>query len=103
MALISYDATLYDEAQLTLVNDAVEIWVYTEIESEIWVAELGNPYDAVGGDDGRVSIEWGVYGVPETFVVDKRGRVRYRHVGALTPDVWQRKIGPLMEELKRES
>ena len=45
---------LYDEAQLTLVNDAVEIWVYTEIESEIWVAELGNPYDPIMGGDVRV-------------------------------------------------
>jgi peptide/nickel transport system substrate-binding protein len=44
---------LYDEAQLTLVNDAVEIWVYTEIESEIWVAELGNPYDPIMGGDVR--------------------------------------------------
>lgn len=44
---------LYDEAQLTLVNDAVEIWVYTEIESEIWVAELGNPYDPIMGGDLR--------------------------------------------------
>ena len=44
---------LYDEAQLTLVNDAVEIWVYTEIESEIWVAELGNPYDPIMGGDIR--------------------------------------------------
>jgi peptide/nickel transport system substrate-binding protein len=43
----------YDEAQLTLVNDAVEIWVYTEIESEIWVAELGNPYDPIMGGDVR--------------------------------------------------
>jgi peptide/nickel transport system substrate-binding protein len=45
--------TLYDEAQLTLVNDAVEIWVYTEIESEIWVKELGNPYDPIMGGDLR--------------------------------------------------
>jgi peptide/nickel transport system substrate-binding protein len=44
---------LYDEAQLTLVNDAVEIWVFTEIESEIWVAELGNPYDPIMGGDLR--------------------------------------------------
>lgn len=44
---------LYDEAQLTLVNDAVEIWVYTEIESEIWVKELGNPYDPIMGGDLR--------------------------------------------------
>ncbi|MFZ5718347.1 MAG: DsbE family thiol:disulfide interchange protein [Pseudomonadota bacterium] len=68
-----------------------------------WLAENGDPYIRVGSDpSGRTGIELGVAGVPETFVVDKRGRVRYRHVGAVTPDVWDRKIGPLMEELERE-
>lgn len=44
---------------------------------------LGNPYDAIGADDGRVSIEWGVYGVPETFVVDAAGIITYKHVGPI--------------------
>jgi cytochrome c biogenesis protein CcmG/thiol:disulfide interchange protein DsbE len=69
-----------------------------------WLAQNGDPYIRVGDDPtGRVGIDLGVAGVPETFVIDKRGRVRYRHVGALTPDVWQSKIGPLMEKLRRES
>ena len=68
-----------------------------------FLTELGNPYDRIGGDtDNRVSIDWGVYGVPETFVVDKRGRVRYRHVGAITADVWAEKLGPLMDKLRAE-
>lgn len=68
-----------------------------------WLVENGDPYIRVGADpSGRAGIDLGVAGVPETFVVDKKGRVRYRHVGALTPEVWERKIGPLMEELKRE-
>ena len=47
--------------------------------------ELGNPYDAVGADsDGRVSIDWGVYGVPETFVVDAEGVIRFKHTGPLS-------------------
>lgn len=51
-----------------------------------FLAELGNPYDAVGMDrDRRVSIDWGVYGVPETFVVDARGTITFKHVGPLTP------------------
>ena len=49
-----------------------------------FLAELGNPYDAVGADsDGRVSINWGVYGVPETFVVSPAGIITYKHVGPI--------------------
>jgi cytochrome c biogenesis protein CcmG/thiol:disulfide interchange protein DsbE len=49
-----------------------------------FLAELGNPYDRIGADaDNRVSIDWGVYGVPETFVVDGRGIIRYQHIGAI--------------------
>ncbi len=69
-----------------------------------WLAERGDPYIRAGNDQtGRTGIEFGVAGVPETFVIDKHGRVRYRHVGALTPDDWERKIGPLMEQLRKES
>jgi cytochrome c biogenesis protein CcmG/thiol:disulfide interchange protein DsbE len=69
-----------------------------------WLAEFGDPYARIGEDAaGRTGIELGVAGVPETFVIDKRGRVRYRHVGAVTPDVWRGKIEPLMEKLRRES
>jgi cytochrome c biogenesis protein CcmG/thiol:disulfide interchange protein DsbE len=49
-----------------------------------FLAELGNPYDAVGADsDGRVSIDWGVYGVPETFVVNPAGKITYKHIGPI--------------------
>ncbi|MCA1952205.1 MAG: DsbE family thiol:disulfide interchange protein [Hyphomicrobiales bacterium] len=52
-----------------------------------FLGRLGNPYSAVGADgEGRVSIEWGVYGVPETFLVSGDGRILYKHVGPLTPD-----------------
>ena len=52
-----------------------------------FLRELGNPYDAVGADsNGRVSIDWGVYGVPETFVVDAGGVIRYKHIGPLSPN-----------------
>jgi cytochrome c biogenesis protein CcmG, thiol:disulfide interchange protein DsbE len=52
-----------------------------------FLADLGNPYDAVGGDDnGRVSIDWGVYGVPESFVVDANGVITYKHVGPINAD-----------------
>ena len=51
-----------------------------------WLAELGDPFTFIGSDrDGKVGIEWGVYGVPETFVVDGKGQIRYRHVGPVLP------------------
>lgn len=63
-----------------------------------FLAELGNPFDAIGSDaDGRASIEWGVYGVPETFVVDAQGVVRFRHVGPLSPEALERSVIPAIE------
>lgn len=67
-----------------------------------WLARYGDPYTRVGEDrDGRAAIELGVTGAPETFVIDKEGRVRYRHVGAITPEAWRRTLRPLVLELKR--
>jgi cytochrome c biogenesis protein CcmG/thiol:disulfide interchange protein DsbE len=68
--------------------------------SRAWIAELGNPYARIGADDGRVGIEWGVYGVPETFVVDREGRIRYKHVGPLTQADLEQKILPLIAKLE---
>ncbi len=66
-----------------------------------WLEELGDPFRRVGMDrDGRVGIEWGVYGVPETFVLDREGRIAYRHVGPLQPRDVEEKILPLLEKLK---
>ncbi len=63
-----------------------------------FLAELGNPYDAVGADrDRRVSIDWGVYGVPETFVVDANGIITFKHVGPLTPEAVERELLPAIE------
>jgi cytochrome c biogenesis protein CcmG/thiol:disulfide interchange protein DsbE len=65
-----------------------------------WLAELGDPYRAIGADqDGRVAIDWGVYGVPETFVVDAEGRIRHRHVGPLQQRDIANTIKPLLEDL----
>ena len=66
-----------------------------------FLAELGNPYDAVGADrDRRVSIDWGVYGVPETFVVDARGIVTFKHVGPLTPEAIETELLPAIEKAR---
>ena len=60
-----------------------------------FLAELGNPYDRVGADrDRRVGIEWGVYGVPETFIVDNEGVIRFKHVGPLDPDSYENILLP---------
>jgi cytochrome c biogenesis protein CcmG/thiol:disulfide interchange protein DsbE len=65
-----------------------------------FLTQLGNPYEASLFDsDGRVGIDYGVYGVPETFVVDKQGVIRYKHVGGLTPEVLRTKIEPLLKDL----
>ena len=58
-----------------------------------WLSQLGNPYTVVAVDgDGRTAIDFGVYGAPETFFVDANGIVQYRHVGAMTPEVWKREF-----------
>jgi cytochrome c biogenesis protein CcmG/thiol:disulfide interchange protein DsbE len=67
-----------------------------------WLAQNGNPYTASGVDlDGRVGIDYGVYGVPETFVVDKQGIVRYKQIGPITAEALKDKILPLVRELQR--
>jgi cytochrome c biogenesis protein CcmG/thiol:disulfide interchange protein DsbE len=69
-------------------------------EARAWLVQLGDPYAAIGADTtGRVGIEWGVYGLPETFVIDKQGRIRYRHVGPIDADALDRTIRPLLREL----
>jgi len=65
-----------------------------------WLANYGDPYETSLFDpDGRVGIDWGVYGVPETFVIDRAGVVRYKHIGALTPEVIRERIEPLLRQL----
>ena len=65
-----------------------------------WLARFGDPYDASLFDqDGRVGIDWGVYGVPETFVVDRDGVIRFKHIGALTPTILRERIEPLLKQL----
>ncbi len=66
-----------------------------------WLLRLGDPYRATAVDrDGRASIDYGVYGVPETFVIDRDGIVRHKHVGPLTRQVWQQQVLPLVNRLR---
>jgi cytochrome c biogenesis protein CcmG, thiol:disulfide interchange protein DsbE len=67
-----------------------------------WLVKWGDPYALSVKDlDGRIGIEYGVYGVPETFVIDKQGVIRYKHIGPITPDSWRKKIQPLLQELAK--
>jgi cytochrome c biogenesis protein CcmG/thiol:disulfide interchange protein DsbE len=69
-----------------------------------WLERFGNPYFASVVDvEGNVGIDWGVYGVPETFVVDKQGVVRYKHIGPVTDMSAAQSILPLVRELEGES
>ncbi|MFZ2988904.1 DsbE family thiol:disulfide interchange protein [Ideonella sp.] len=69
-------------------------------QGSAWLRDLGNPYrDSLFDADGRIGLEWGVYGVPETFVIDAQGVVRLKHIGPLTPEVLRDKIDPLLRSL----
>ncbi len=65
-----------------------------------WLSNFGNPYEASLYDlDGRIGIDFGVYGVPETFVIDRQGVIRFKHIGPLTPEVIRTRIEPLVRQL----
>jgi cytochrome c biogenesis protein CcmG/thiol:disulfide interchange protein DsbE len=67
-----------------------------------WIERHGNPYALSALDlDGRAGIDYGVYGVPETFVIDKAGVIRYKHIGPITPEAAAKRILPLVAELSK--
>ena len=67
-----------------------------------WLAQNGDPYNlSVVDRDGRVGIDFGVYGVPETFVIDKQGTIRYKQIGPITVEALEKKILPLVRELQK--
>jgi cytochrome c biogenesis protein CcmG, thiol:disulfide interchange protein DsbE len=79
-------------------------WKDEAADGARYLAENGDPYALVGNDrTGRTGIDLGVAGVPETFVVDRRGRVRYKHIGPIAPEDWAQTIKPLMDRLRAES
>ncbi len=68
-----------------------------------WLKRNGDPYQlSVYDAAGRIAIDYGVYGVPETYVIDQRGVIRYKHIGPLTPEIARDRITPLLQELNRE-
>lgn len=67
-----------------------------------WLRDLGDPYVLSVSDlDGRIGIDYGVYGAPETFLIDRNGMIRFKQIGPITPDVWAKQIQPLVKELNK--
>ncbi len=65
-----------------------------------WLEDFGDPYIVSGFDNnGRVGVDFGVYGVPESYVIDKQGVIRYKHTGPVTPQAVKEKILPLVRQL----
>jgi cytochrome c biogenesis protein CcmG/thiol:disulfide interchange protein DsbE len=73
----------------------------TEVNALRFLQELGNPYEGVSSIDGRQSLEWGVYGVPETFLLDGNGKILYRATGPITQRVIREKLIPIIDEASR--
>jgi cytochrome c biogenesis protein CcmG/thiol:disulfide interchange protein DsbE len=69
-----------------------------------WLEQFGNPFVLSAVDkEGQVSINFGVYGVPETFLIDKQGIIRYKQIGAITPEAWEKNILPMVKKLQQQS
>lgn len=74
------------------------------VDARQYLINFGNPYIANAFDEkGRVGIEWGVYGAPETFLIDKKGIIRYKHIGPLTTEMVENALLPLIQKLENES
>ena len=71
-------------------------------DARAWLDEMGDPYTRIGADiSGRVAIDWGVYGVPETFVIDRDGLIVHKHIGAITPQAMRDTIMPIIKKLQK--
>ncbi len=87
------DIKIYGLNQRDKVEDAVQ-----------WLATFGDPYDRVGSDlDGRAGIEWGVYGVPETFIVDGQGLIIYKHISVVTREILDQEILPRVKQARERA
>jgi|CXWL01.1.fsa_nt_gi cytochrome c biogenesis protein CcmG/thiol:disulfide interchange protein DsbE len=78
-------------------------WKESPADGRGYLAEAGDPYLKIGSDEsGRFALDLGVTGAPETFIVDRHGRIRYKQVGPITPEVWARTIAPIVTQLESE-
>ncbi len=100
-------ACMAEHPFLMKIKDLVPVhgidWRDDPEKGAAWLRRQGDPYDRVGVDsDSRVAIDFGVTGAPETFVIDAEGVIRSKHIGSLTPEVWEKTLHPLIERLRRE-
>ena len=87
--MLAHDIPLYELAYKDVEQYALDV-----------LDKMGNPYIITANDaDGRIGIDYGVYGVPETYVIDKAGIIRYKQIGPITPESLRDKILPLLKEL----
>ena len=95
---------LNDLARTKTITIVGLAWKDKPEASARWLQRLGDPYSVVVSDlEGRAGIDWGVYGAPETFLIDKSGTIRFKHVGAITPELLQTRLMPLVRELQAAS
>lgn len=92
----------------TLADDGITIYGLNykdeDVEALRWLSDLGNPYRFnIADRDGTLGLDLGVYGAPETYLLDERGVIRYRHVGVVDERVWLNILKPLYEELQRKA
>lgn len=74
-----------------------------ETAAKKWLAKHGNPYKTIAVDRlGKTGIDWGVYGTPETFLIDKNGLIRFKLVGPVTQEIWQQQFEPLIQKIRKE-
>ena len=78
-------------------------WRDERDKGKAWLAKRGNPYSAVIFDDeSLLAIKLGITGAPETFVTDKNGNIRYKHIGIITPEIWTQTLRPIVQKLEAE-
>jgi len=78
-------------------------WKDKREDALAWLDELGDPYVLSAADlEGRIAIDYGVYGAPETYLIDQSGVIRHKHIGPVTPDVWKDEFMPRVQQLNRE-
>lgn len=103
-------ACRYDHVVLQQITEQDHISIFglnykdSPADARLWLQKLGNPYKKIGVDiEGRVAIDFGVYGTPQTFVIDKKGRIRYKRVGIMELSLWKEKVLPLVRKLQNET
>jgi len=78
-------------------------WRDDPVLGAAWLRKHGDPYERVGVDPppGRAAVDFGVTGAPESFIVDRAGLIRYKHIGPITPEVWSKTLLPIIQELQK--